>query len=90
MVHVPAKFRENINAFSSYSAKTKRDGQTDRQTDGRTDRRTDGRGCCNISRPQAYGAAGDNKRIEDIILLYIDSHCPYLLFGETTSHLTSK
>ena len=21
---------------------------------------------------------------------YIDSHCPYLLFGETSSHLTSK
>ena len=29
-----------------------------------------------------------NKGIEDI--LDIDSHCPYLLFGETTSHLTSK
>ena len=29
-----------------------------------------------------------NKVIEDI--LDIDSHCPYLLFGETTSHLTSK
>ena len=26
-----------------------------------------------------------NKGIEDI-----DSNCPYLLFGETTSHLTSK
>ena len=25
--------------------------------------------------------------MEDI--LYIDSHCPYLLFGETTFHLTS-
>ena len=52
MVHVPAKFRENT---SSYSAKTKCDGQT-----GRQDRRTDG-GRCNISRPRAYGAAGDNK-----------------------------
>ena len=30
-----------------------------------------------------------NKGIEDNIG-YIDSHCPYLLFGETTSHLTSK
>ena len=30
-----------------------------------------------------------NKGIEDYIG-YIDSHCPYLLFGETTSHLTSK
>ena len=30
-----------------------------------------------------------NKGIEDYIG-YIDSHCPHLLFGETTSHLTSK
>ena len=55
MVHVPAKFRENTSMrFLSYSAKTKRDGQTDRQTDGRTDRRTNrqtDRGHCNISRP---------------------------------------
>ena len=29
------------------------------------------------------------KGIEDYIG-YIDSHCPYLLFGETTSHLTIK
>ena len=30
MVHVPAKFREKyIDAFLSYSAKTKRDGRTD-------------------------------------------------------------
>ena len=28
------------------------------------------------------------KEIEDI--MDIDSNCPYLLFGETTSHLTSK
>ena len=28
-----------------------------------------------------------NKGIEDI--MDIDSNCPYLLFGETTSHLTS-
>ena len=28
-----------------------------------------------------------NKGIEDYIG-YIDSHCPYLLFGETASHLT--
>ena len=38
--------RKYINAFLSYSAKTKRDGQTDGQTDGRTDG-----GRCNISRP---------------------------------------
>ena len=30
-----------------------------------------------------------NTEIEDYIG-YIDSHCPYLLFGETTSHLTIK
>ena len=29
-----------------------------------------------------------NKGIDDI--MDIDSNCPYLLFGETTSHLTSK
>ena len=29
-----------------------------------------------------------NKGIEDI--MDIDSNCPSLLFGETTSHLTSK
>ena len=29
-----------------------------------------------------------NKGIEDI--MDIDSNCPYLLFGETTSHLNSK
>ena len=44
------------NAFLSYSAKTKRDGWTDRQTK-RTDGRTDG-GRCNISHPRAYGAGG--------------------------------
>ena len=49
--------RKYSNAFLSYSAKTKRDGQTDGQTDGRTDGRTD-RGHCNISRPRAYGAGG--------------------------------
>ena len=33
MVHVPAKFRKNTSMrFLSYSAKTKRDGQTDGQT----------------------------------------------------------
>ena len=38
----------------SYSAKTKRDGQTDGRTDRQTDRQTDGQtdgGRCNISRP---------------------------------------
>ena len=34
--------RKYSNAFLSYSAKTKRDGQTDRRTDGRTDGRTGG------------------------------------------------
>ena len=36
--------------FSSYSAKTKCDGQTDGQTDRQKDRQTDG-GHCYISRP---------------------------------------
>ena len=35
--------RKYSNAFLSYSAKTKRDGQTDGRTDWRTDRQTDGR-----------------------------------------------
>ena len=43
-----------MNAFSSYSAKTKRDGQTD----GRTDRRTDG-GALLYLPSRASGAAGD-------------------------------
>ena len=31
------------------------------------------------------------KREENMIFCrYIDSHCPYLLFGETTAHLTIK
>ena len=48
--------RKYLNAFSSYSAKTKRDGQTD----GRTDEQTNG-GRCHISRPRAYGMTGDKK-----------------------------
>ena len=60
LVHVPAKFRENT--FLSYSAKTKRDGQTDGWTDGRTERQTDRRGRCNISRPRAYVLAGDKEQ----------------------------
>ena len=43
--------RKYINVFSSYSAKTKRDGQTDR--------RADRQGHFNISR--AFGAAGDKN-----------------------------
>ena len=66
LVHVPAKFREISNAFLSYSAKTKRDGRTDRQTDRQTDRRmdrqTDGRGGVAISPvPGPTAPAGDNK-----------------------------
>ena len=38
--------------------------------------------------PHIWDKKNQNKGIEDI--LDIDSHCPYLLFGETTSHLTSK
>ena len=45
--------RKYSNAFSSYSAKTKRDGQTDRRTDGWT-------GGISISPiPGLGGAAGD-------------------------------
>ena len=52
MVHLPIKvLRKYINAFSSYSAKTKRDGQTDKRTGGN----------CNISRP------GPSARREIII-----------------------
>ena len=44
--HTPMTWCTYLQSFASYSAKTKRDGQTD----GRTDGRTDG-GRCNISRP---------------------------------------
>ena len=46
--------RKYIKAFSSYSVKTKRDGQTDGWTGGVA--------IMNMSRPRAYGAAGDNNR----------------------------
>ena len=62
--------------------KTKCDGRTDRQTDGRTG------GVAISPVPGPTAPAGDNKGIEDI--MDIDSNCPSLLFGETTSHLTSK
>ena len=38
--------------------------------------------------PPPIWEQNQNKGIEDII--DIDSNCPSLLFGETTSHLTSK
>ena len=53
--------RKYNNAFLSYSAKTKRDGQTDGQTDRRTDGRTDGRGALQYLPSRACGAAGDKK-----------------------------
>ena len=55
-------FGKYINAFLSYSAKTKRDGQTDRhrQTDRQTDRRTDRQGALQYLPSRAFGAAGDN------------------------------
>ena len=65
--------RKYINALSSYSAKTKHD----EQTDGRTDGRTDG-GHCNISRPRAYGAAGDNKRHFSFTTSRLHGGCAYL------------
>ena len=51
------KLRKYINAFLSYSAKTKRDGWMDR----RTDRQTDGRGALQYLPSRAFGAAGDKK-----------------------------
>ena len=44
----------------------------------------------NITPPPTFEIQYQNKGIEDI--MDIDSNCPYLLpvFGETTSHLTSK
>ena len=53
--------RKYSNAFLSYSAKTKRDGQTDGQTDRWTDGRTDGRGALQYLPSRAFGAAGDNN-----------------------------
>ena len=44
-----------MNAFCSCSAKTKRDGQTDRQ------RQTGGGGALQYIPSQAFRAAGDNK-----------------------------
>ena len=44
-----------MNAFLSYSAKTKRDGRKDRQTDGW--------GVLQYLPSRALGAAGDNKVI---------------------------
>ena len=53
---------EKIHQWS-YSAKTKRDGQTDRQMDvGRgTDGQTDRRGALQYLPSRAFGAAGDNN-----------------------------
>ena len=41
-----------------------------------------------IPPPPTFEIQNQNKGIEDI--MDIDSNCPSLLFGETTSHLTSK
>ena len=38
--------------------------------------------------PPTFEIQNQNKGIEDI--MDIDSNCPSLLFGETTSHLTNK
>ena len=54
MVHIPAKFRENTSM--RFRVTVRKLNVTDRWTD----RRTDG-GRCNISRPRAYSAPGDNK-----------------------------
>ena len=47
MVHITAKFEKIHQCVFELQCKTKRDGQTG--------------GRCNISRPRAYGAAGDKK-----------------------------
>ena len=51
MVHIPAQFplRKYINAFLNYSAKTKRDGQTE------------GWGALQYLPSRAFGVAGDNN-----------------------------
>ena len=54
-----------------FRAKTKRDGQTDGQTDGRMDGPG---GRCNISRPRAYGMAGDNKLLYWVIKYNVVHH----------------
>ena len=51
MVHVPAKFPENTSMRFRVTVPKLN------VTDGWTDRR----GHCNISRPRAYGAAGDKN-----------------------------
>ena len=58
MVHVRTckVLKKYINAFLSYSAKTKRDGQMD----GWTDRR----GALQYLPSRAFGAAGDNKNLK--------------------------
>ena len=62
MVHIPAKFRENISM--RFRVTVRKQNVMERWTDRRTDRWTGGH--CNISRPLAYGAAGDkNTSIEE-------------------------
>ena len=62
MVHAPAKFWEHISiqCFFELQCENEKLNVTDGQTDGRMDRWTD-RGRCDISRPRAYGAAGDKN-----------------------------
>ena len=59
MMHVPAKFGENTSML--FRVTVRKLNVTEKQTDRRRDGRTVGRGCCNISRPRAYGAAGDKN-----------------------------
>ena len=56
--------RKYIDAFLSYSAKTKRDGRTDGHTDIQTDRQTDG-GRCNISRPVPSAGGNSGARADE-------------------------
>ena len=85
MVHVPV-LRKYINAFSSYSAKTKSDGRTD----GRTDRQTDGWGELLYLPSRASGAAeikigGFRKCHHECSIKLIHGYIAFKDFGDTKS-----
>ena len=61
--------RKYINVFSSYSAKTKRDGRTNRWTDGR--------GALQYLPSRDFGAAGDN----DVIFKHTGTFQAYMIYA---------
>ena len=63
----------------SYSAKTKRD----RQTDGQTDRQTDG-GRCNISRPGPSAPREITNSIQNKYILSISNACKINTYSHQT------